>query len=32
LKDDPYLAANEAPRLARLAALAHSEPLAPAKP
>ena len=32
LKDDPYLAANEAPRLARLAALAHGEPLAPAKP
>jgi len=32
LKDDPHLAANEAPRLARLAALAHGEPLAPAKP
>ena len=32
LKDDPHLAANEAPRLARLAALAHGEPLVPAKP
>jgi len=32
LKDDPHLAANEAPRLARLAALAHGEPLAPSKP
>ncbi len=32
LKNDPDLAANEAPRLARLDALAHGEPLAPAKP
>jgi tetratricopeptide (TPR) repeat protein len=32
LKDDPYLATNEAPRLARLDALAHGEPLTPGKP
>jgi tetratricopeptide (TPR) repeat protein len=32
LKDDPYLAANEAPRLARLAAIAAGRPAAPVKP
>jgi tetratricopeptide (TPR) repeat protein len=32
LKDDPWLAANEAPRLARLAAVANGESTAPAKP
>jgi len=32
LKDDPWLAANEAPRLARLAAVANGESAAPAKP
>ena len=31
LKDDPWLAANEAPRLARLAAVANGESAAPAK-
>ncbi len=32
LKDDPHLAANEAPRLARLAVIATGESSAPAKP
>jgi tetratricopeptide (TPR) repeat protein len=32
LKDDPHLAANEAPRLARLAAIAAGNSPAPAKP
>jgi tetratricopeptide (TPR) repeat protein len=32
LKDDPYLAANEAPRLARLAAVASGGSSTPAKP
>jgi len=32
LKDDPWLAANEAPRLARLAAIAAGDSTAPAKP
>ena len=32
LKDDPLLAANDAPRLARLAAVASGDTPAPAKP
>ena len=32
LKDDPWLAANEAPRLARLAAIAAGNPTQPPKP
>ena len=32
LKDDPWLAANEAPRLARLAAIAAGQPTQPFKP
>jgi len=32
LKDDPDLAANDAPRLARLAAIAAGDTPAPAKP
>jgi tetratricopeptide (TPR) repeat protein len=32
LKEDPFVAANEAPRLARLAAIAAGQPAAPVKP